>query len=85
MEDLLYPHHTHGCVATEGAANDGEIGILGVSKAQINPVWVDSEFVPRLMLPLSLSYDHRLINGGNAGKFLTSIVRLLSDVRTMIL
>ena len=65
--------------------NSPEIGILGVSKAQIKPVWIDSEFVPRLMLPLSLSYDHRLINGGNAGKFLTSIVRLLSDVRTMIL
>ena len=65
--------------------NSPEIGILGVSKAQIKPVWVDSEFVPRLMLPLCLSYDHRLINGGNAGKFLTSIVRLLSDVRAMIL
>ena len=65
--------------------NSPEIGILGVSKAQIKPVWIDSEFVPRLMLPLSFSYDHRLINGGNAGKFLTSIVRLLSDVRTMIL
>ena len=65
--------------------NSPEIGILGVSKAQIKPVWIDSEFVPRLMLPLSLSYDHRLINGGNAGKFLTSIIRLLSDVRTMIL
>ena len=65
--------------------NSPEIGILGVSKAQIKPVWIDSEFVPRLMLPLSLSYDHRLINGGNAGKFLTSVVRLLSDVRTMIL
>ena len=65
--------------------NSPEIGILGVSKAQIKPVWIDSEFVPRLMLPLSLSYDHRLINGGNAGKFLTSIVRLLNDVRTMIL
>lgn len=65
--------------------NSPELGILGVSKSQIMPIWNGSEFEPRMMLPLSLSYDHRLINGGVAGKFLCDVVRLLSDLRAMIL
>ena len=65
--------------------NSPELGILGVSKSQIMPIWNGSEFEPRMMLPLSLSYDHRLINGGAAGKFLCDVVRLLSDLRAMIL
>ena len=63
--------------------NSPELGILGVSNAKIQPVWNGSEFEPRLMLPVSLSYDHRLINGGNAGRFLTQINQLLSDIRLM--
>ena len=65
--------------------NAPEAGILGVSKAQIKPVWDGQEFQPRLMLPLALSYDHRLVNGGDAGRFITQIVKLLSDVRHLAL
>ena len=65
--------------------NSPELGILGVSNAKIQPVWDGAEFRPRLMLPLTLSYDHRLINGGSAGRFLTQINRLLSDIRLMSL
>ena len=65
--------------------NSPELGILGVSNAKIRPVWDGAEFRPRLMLPLTLSYDHRLINGGSAGRFLTQINRLLSDIRLMSL
>jgi pyruvate dehydrogenase E2 component (dihydrolipoamide acetyltransferase) len=65
--------------------NAPEAGILGVSKSQMKPVWDGDEFQPRLMLPMALSYDHRLINGGDAGKFLTQIVRLLSDIRHLAL
>jgi len=65
--------------------NTPEVGILGVSKAQIKPVWNGSEFVPRQMLPLALSYDHCAINGGDAGRFLTTLVAELSDIRRLIL
>lgn len=65
--------------------NSPELGILGVSNAKIQPVWDGAEFRPRLMLPLTLSYDHRLINGGSAGRFLTQVNRLLSDIRLMSL
>lgn len=63
--------------------NTPELAILGVSKASMQPVWNGSEFVPRNMLPLSLSYDHRAINGGDAGRFMTRIVELLSDIRQL--
>jgi pyruvate dehydrogenase E2 component (dihydrolipoamide acetyltransferase) len=65
--------------------NAPEVGILGVSKSQIKPQWNGSEFVPRLMLPLCLSYDHRVINGGDAGRFMTHLVKLLSDIRYLAL
>ena len=60
--------------------NSPEAGILGVSKSQMKPVWNGTEFVPRLMLPLALSYDHRLINGGDAGRFMTHLVKILSNI-----
>jgi pyruvate dehydrogenase E2 component (dihydrolipoamide acetyltransferase) len=60
--------------------NSPEVGILGVSKSQIKPVWNGSEFAPRLMLPIALSYDHRLINGGDAGRFMTHLVKVLSNI-----
>jgi pyruvate dehydrogenase E2 component (dihydrolipoamide acetyltransferase) len=65
--------------------NAPEVGILGVSKSQIKPVWNGSEFAPRLMLPMALSYDHRVINGGDAGRFMTHLVKLLSDIRHLAL
>ena len=63
--------------------NTPEVGILGVSKASTQPMWNGSEFQPRIMLPVSLSYDHRVINGGDAGRFLTYLVALLSDIRQL--
>ena len=65
--------------------NAPEVAILGVSKADIKPRWNGKEFEPRLMLPLCLSYDHRAINGGDAGRFLTEMNGLLSDIRRLLL
>jgi pyruvate dehydrogenase E2 component (dihydrolipoamide acetyltransferase) len=65
--------------------NAPEVAILGISKADIKPRWNGKEFEPRLMLPLCLSYDHRAINGGDAGRFLTELNGLLSDIRRLIL
>ena len=65
--------------------NAPEVAILGVSRASIQPVWDGQAFVPRTLLPLSLSYDHRVINGGDAGRFLTQLVGLLGDIRRCLL
>ena len=65
--------------------NTPEVGILGVSRAAIKPVWDGREFAPRNMLPLALSYDHRVINGGDGGRFLTRLVALLGDIRQLLM
>ena len=65
--------------------NAPEVAILGVSRSAMKPVWVDGEFQPRLMLPLSLSYDHRVIDGAAAARFTTHLGTLLSDARRMLL
>jgi pyruvate dehydrogenase E2 component (dihydrolipoamide acetyltransferase) len=65
--------------------NAPEVAILGVSRASMKPVWQDGEFVPRLMLPLSLSYDHRVIDGAAAARFTTYLARVLSDMRRLAL
>ncbi|TXS91301.1 dihydrolipoyllysine-residue acetyltransferase [Parahaliea maris] len=65
--------------------NAPEVGILGVSRAEIKPRWNGREFEPRNMLPLGLSYDHRVINGGDAGRFCTQLVGLLGDIRKLLL
>lgn len=65
--------------------NCPEVGILGVSKADVEPRWNGKEFEPRTMLPLCLSYDHRAVNGGDAGRFMTFLNSLLSDVRRLSL
>ena len=65
--------------------NAPEVAILGVSKASIKPVWDGKGFIPRQMLPLCLSYDHRAINGGDAGKFMTYLTAILSDLRRFLL
>ncbi len=61
-----------------------EVAILGVSKAQWKPVWNGSEFAPRLMLPLSLSYDHRVIDGAEAVRFTTRLAETLGDVERIL-
>ena len=65
--------------------NAPEVGILGVSKASIEPVWNGEEFLPRLMLPLSLSFDHRVIDGVDGARFISLINRLLSDIRLLVM
>ncbi|NMY65633.1 dihydrolipoyllysine-residue acetyltransferase [Pseudomonas sp. WS 5018] len=65
--------------------NAPEVAILGVSKAAMQPVWDGKAFQPRLMLPLSLSYDHRVINGAAAARFTKRLSELLADIRTMLL
>jgi pyruvate dehydrogenase E2 component (dihydrolipoamide acetyltransferase) len=65
--------------------NAPEVAILGVSKSRMQPVWNGSDFVPRLMLPLDLSYDHRVIDGAAAARFTVHLATLLSDVRRLLL
>lgn len=65
--------------------NAPEVAILGASRTKTTPVWDGAEFRPRLMLPLSLSYDHRVIDGAAAARFVTHLGRLLSDLRGVLL
>ncbi|MBI5919293.1 MAG: dihydrolipoyllysine-residue acetyltransferase [Nitrosomonadales bacterium] len=65
--------------------NAPEVAILGVSRSSMKPVYKDGEFVPRLMLPLSLSYDHRVIDGASGARFTTFFAQLLTDVRRLVL
>ena len=74
-----------GGTAFTPVVNTPEVAILGVSRSARKPVWVDGEFVARLMLPLSLSYDHRVIDGADAVRFTTRLCELLADVRSLVL
>lgn len=74
-----------GGTAFTPIVNTPEVAILGVSKAAMKPVWDGKEFQPRLMLPLSLSYDHRAVNGADAARFTTVLSQLLGDIRTLLL
>ncbi len=65
--------------------NAPEVGILGVSRSSMKPVWNGKEFTPRLMLPLSLSFDHRVIDGADGARFLSHIVAVLSDLRRLVM
>jgi pyruvate dehydrogenase E2 component (dihydrolipoamide acetyltransferase) len=65
--------------------NAPEIAILGVSRSTLRPVWKDGQFVPRLMLPLSLSYDHRAVDGAQGARFITNLTAVLSDIRRALL
>lgn len=65
--------------------NAPELAILGVSRLSIKPVWNGKKFKPRKMLPLTLAYDHRAINGGDAGRFMTDLGAMLADVRRLLL
>ena len=62
-----------------------EVAVLGISRATMKPVWNGKEFVPRLMLPLSLSYDHRVIDGAQGARFITYLSQMLTDVRRLLL
>jgi pyruvate dehydrogenase E2 component (dihydrolipoamide acetyltransferase) len=64
--------------------NAPEVAILGVSKASMQPVYRDGAFVPRLLLPLSLSYDHRVIDGAEGARFATRLAETLADVNGLL-
>lgn len=74
-----------GGTAFTPIVNAPEVAILGVSKSSIKPVWNGSEFAPRLVLPLSLSYDHRVIDGASAARFTTYLSQVLGDIRRLML
>ena len=65
--------------------NAPDVAILGVSRSAMKPVWNGSEFAPRLVLPLSLSYDHRVIDGAAAARFTSSLGKVLGDLRQLLL
>jgi pyruvate dehydrogenase E2 component (dihydrolipoamide acetyltransferase) len=65
--------------------NAPEVAILGVSRSSMKPVWKDGAFVPRLILPISLSYDHRVIDGAEGARFITHLGSVMSDIRRLIL
>ena len=74
-----------GGVAFTPIINSPEVAILGVARARMTPVWDGQDFRPRLMLPLSLSYDHRVIDGAEAARFTVLIRELLEDTRRLLL
>ena len=74
-----------GGTAFTPIVNAPEVAILGVSKSSMQPVWNGKEFEPRLMLPLSLSYDHRVIDGAAAARFTATLAQLLADMRRVLL
>ncbi len=65
--------------------NTPEVAILGVSRSKMQPVYLDNEFVPRLIMPFSLSYDHRVIDGADAARFTSLLAKCLSDIRQLLL
>jgi pyruvate dehydrogenase E2 component (dihydrolipoamide acetyltransferase) len=74
-----------GGTAFTPIVNAPEVAILGVSRSEIKPVWNGKEFVPRLMLPLSLSYDHRVVDGAEGVRFTSLLRELLGDIRRLLL
>ena len=65
--------------------NAPEVAILGVVRSRMTPIWTGSEFAPRMMLPLSLSYDHRVVDGALAARFARHLCTVLEDVRRLVL
>lgn len=74
-----------GGTAFTPIVNWPEVAILGVSRSVMKPIWNGQDFSPRLMLPLSLSYDHRVIDGADAARFTTALAKVLADIRQLLL
>jgi len=74
-----------GGTAFTPIVNAPEVAILGISKAQMKPVWDGQAFQPRLMMPLCLSYDHRAVNGADAARFTAFLGQVLTDIRRLLL
>ncbi len=86
MQGAVFTISSLGSIGGRGftpIVNAPEVAILGVSNASTQPVWDGSAFEPRIMLPVSMSYDHRVVNGGDAGRFLTQLIALLGDIRQL--
>ena len=74
-----------GGTAFTPIVNAPEVAILGVTRAKMQPVWNDKEFIPRLMLPLDLTYDHRVIDGAEGARFMAALKQYLGDIRRLLL
>ena len=74
-----------GGTAFTPIVNAPEVAILGVARSQMKPVWNGRDFEPRLILPLALSYDHRVIDGADGARFITHLSRMLTDIRKVLL
>ena len=74
-----------GGTAFTQIVNAPEVAILGATRSAMKPVWDGKAFVPRLMLPISVSYDHRVIDGASAARFLVYLAGLLRDFRRVLL
>ena len=74
-----------GGTAFTPLVNAPEVAILGVTRSKMVPVWNGKEFLPRLMLPLDLTYDHRVIDGAQAARFMVDLCNILGDMRRMAL
>lgn len=74
-----------GGTAFTPIVNAPEVAILGVTRAKMQPVWDGSTFIPRLMLPLDLTYDHRVIDGATAARFVAHLSQILGDIRRLLL
>ena len=74
-----------GGTAFTPIVNAPEVAILGVSKSEMKPKWNGTDFEPKLMLPLSMSYDHRVIDGALAARFTVHLANVMSDIRQLIL
>ncbi len=88
MEGACFTISSLGALGGKGftpIVNSPEVAILGVSRTEVKPVFQNGQFVPRKMMPFSLSYDHRAVNGMDGGLFCTYLGKLLSDIRLMLL
>jgi pyruvate dehydrogenase E2 component (dihydrolipoamide acetyltransferase) len=74
-----------GGTAFTQIVNAPEVAILGATRTATKPVWDGKQFVPRLMLPISVSYDHRVVDGAGAARFLVYVAELLADFRRVML
>ena len=74
-----------GGISFTPIVNAPDVAILGVSKSEMKPKWNGSEFIPRLMLPLALSYDHRVIDGAVAARFIVHLSGVMTDIRRLTL
>ena len=74
-----------GGTAFTPIVNPPEVAILGITRAQMKPVWNGSDFEPRLMCPLDLTYDHRVVDGADAARFMVDYVKTIGDIRRLLL